>query len=94
MEMPQLQALWSEVKKKRDDVVFLCVNIGDQASVINEYWEKEGFDLRAVRQDGSAVSNAFGVQAYPTNYLIGADGKVAWRAVGYDEEAIRAFLKL
>ena len=90
--MPQLQSLWSEVNKERDDVVFLCVNIGDEKDVIQKWWGEDGFTLKAMRQDGSAVSNAFGVQYYPTNYLIGPDGKVAWRAVGYDEGAIRKYL--
>lgn len=90
--MPQLQALWSEVKEKRDDVVFLCVNIGDSKEVIQEYWGGENFTLKAVQQEGDDASSAFGVVAYPTNYLIGADGKVAWRAVGYDEAAIREYL--
>ena len=47
-----------------------------------------------MRQEGSTVSDAFGVQYYPTNYMIGADGKIVWRAVGYDEAAIREYLEL
>jgi len=92
--MPQLQTLWSEVQEKRDDVVFLCVNIGDEKDVIQGWWDEAKFTLNAVRQEGSVVSDAFGVQLYPTNYLIGADGKIAWRAVGYDEAAIRKYLEL
>jgi hypothetical protein len=29
------------------------------------------------------------VQAYPTNYLVGPDGKVLWRGVGFNEKALR-----
>jgi hypothetical protein len=92
--MPHLQSLWSEVQEKRNDVVFLCVNIGDEKDVIQGWWKDAKFTLNAVRQEGSAVSDAFSVQYYPTNYLIGADGKVAYRAVGYDEAAIRKLLEL
>ncbi len=91
--MPELQDLWSEVSEQRDDVVFLCVNIGDEKDVINEWWEKDGFTMAAVRQDGSAVSEAFGVMAYPTNYVIGPDGKVAYRDVGWDEAAVKKLIK-
>ena len=35
------------------------------------------------------LGKAYGVQAYPTNYLIGADGKILWRSVGFDEPALR-----
>ena len=92
--MPQLQNLWSEVQEKRDDVVFLCVNIGDEKEVIQKWWKEDGFTLQAMRQDGNAISSAFGVQYYPTNYLIGADGTITWRSVGYDEAAIREYLEL
>ena len=39
------------------------------------------------------VAKHYGVMAYPTNYLVGADGKVLWRAVGFDEEGLKAALK-
>jgi hypothetical protein len=39
------------------------------------------------------LGKAYGVQAYPTNYLVGADGKILWRAVGFDETALRNALE-
>ena len=39
------------------------------------------------------MSTAFGVVAYPTNYLIGPDGKIVFRATGFDETALRAALE-
>lgn len=72
----------------------MSVNIGDEKSVILDYWREKGFTMRPVRQHDDAVSAAFGVQYYPTNYLIGPDGKVQWRAVGWDEKALRAALNL
>jgi len=38
------------------------------------------------------LGKAYGVKAYPTNYLIGADGKVLWRGVGFNEGALRGAL--
>lgn len=90
--MPHLQDLWSEISQKRNDVAILCVNIGDDAEVINQYWKDNEFTLTAVQQSGGEVSEAFGVMAYPTNYVIGKDGKVVWRGVGYDAASIRKFL--
>ncbi len=34
----------------------------------------------------------YGVQAYPTNYIVGADGTVVYRSVGFDEAGLRAAL--
>jgi len=73
-------------------VLFLNVNIGDEKSVIEQYWADKAFTMRPVRQKGDAVSTAFGVQYYPTNYLIGPDGKILWRGVGWNEAALRAAL--
>lgn len=76
----------------RKDVVFLSVDLGDDKAVIAKYWMEMGFTMKPVMQKGETVSAAFGVQYYPTNYLIGPDGKVLWRAVGWDEAALRAAL--
>lgn len=75
-------------------MVFLCVNIGDEKSVIEKYWKEKSFTMRAVRQSQSEVSDAFQVMAYPTNYLIGPDGKIQWRSVGWNEAALRGALGL
>jgi len=90
--MPHLQDLWSEVSQSRKDVLFVCVNNGDPKSVIQKWWDDASFTMRAVRQKEGAASKAFGVQAYPTNYVVGPDGKVLYRAVGFEPDAIRAAL--
>jgi hypothetical protein len=71
----------------------VAVNFGDQAETIAAYFAKEKLALTPARQEKGEVSEAFGVRTYPTTYLIGADGKVAWRMVGLDEEALRAALE-
>ncbi len=90
--MPELQDLWSEISKNRDDVLFLCVNIGDAKEVIAQWWQEDGFTMQAVRQEDDEISEAFGVQAYPTNYVLGPDGKVVYRGVGWDAKAVREAL--
>jgi hypothetical protein len=88
--MPHLSDLWSGISSRRDDVVFLAVNIGDSRDTIADWWRAEGFRHRAVRQDEDEVSAAFGVRMYPTNIVVGPDGRVLYAATGYDEPAIRA----
>ena len=90
--MPHLQDLWSEISKQRDDVAFLAVNINDPKDRIAKWWADEGFTLPAMRQQKDEVSQAFKVKAYPTNYVIGPDGKVLYRSVGYFESQIEAAL--
>jgi len=91
-EMPHLSDLWSEISTQRDDVTFLSVNHGDSKQLIGDYWSEGGFLHPAVRQEGSDVSRAFGVIAYPVNFVIGPDGDILYGSAGWDEPAIREAL--
>jgi len=48
--------------------------------------------MTPLQQEGDEVSREFGVQTDPTIYLLDANGKVAWRMVGFDEAAFRTVL--
>jgi hypothetical protein len=93
--MPHLSDLWSEVsqgsegREARKDVEFLAVNFSDTPEVVRAWWKEGGFKLRPVLQHEGDVSEAFGVHAYPTNYVIGPDGKVVWAGIGYEPAMIR-----
>ena len=40
-----------------------------------------------------ALAKSYGVEAYPTNYLVDADGKVVFRSVGFNEAGLKAALE-
>lgn len=79
-------------KELGDDVVFLCVNKGDSPEVIRRYWKSNRFGMRAVRQQGNEVSDAFGVIGYPVHYVIGPDGEIRYRGTKSDKETLRKAL--
>jgi thiol-disulfide isomerase/thioredoxin len=89
--LPHLERLFKEYGKR--GVAGVTVNFGDKAETIRAYFEKEKFTMTPVRQQKDEVSRRFGVRAYPTNYVIDAEGKVAWRAVGFDEAGLRSALE-
>ena len=70
----------------------LAVDYGDKPETVAAYFKKERFALTPLIQDGNEVSGEFGVQTYPTTYLLDSDRKVAWRMVGFDEAAFRSVL--
>ena len=41
---------------------------------------------------GDSVFAKYGVQAFPTNYLLDSSGKIVFRSVGFDEAGIRKAL--
>jgi hypothetical protein len=71
------------------------VNPGiDDSKAIVEYWKQGKFSFDTIATpESDAVIAKFGVDTFPTNYLIGKDGKILWRGVGFDSNAILAELK-
>jgi hypothetical protein len=74
---------------------YISVNYGDDKATINKY-VKEGKFTFPIGMNGKGkndVSELYGVQAYPTNYLISPDGKVVASFVGFDEAGMKAALR-
>lgn len=76
----------------------IAVNNGDPKDRINQY-VKDGSFTFPIAMGGPrnskdyAVFENYGVQAYPTNYVLDSKGKVVYRDLGFDEKAIRAALE-
>ena len=73
--------------------VFLAVNLGDSAEGIRAYFNEQKFTFKPVRQKRSEISKAFGVRAYPTNYIVAPDGTIAEGALDLNDEDIREALE-
>ena len=74
------------------------MNGSDDLPTIKKYVSENNFTFRIglAEQKGAVtydIAELYGVQAYPTNYLIGPTGKVLFRSVGFDEEGLRAAMK-
>jgi thioredoxin-related protein len=88
--------MYEELKDKGMGLV--AVNGFDSDAVINKYIEEKKFTFQvgmADKKEGGAtydVALKYGVSAYPTNYLVDSSGKVIWRGIGFNEEAIRKAL--
>ena len=87
--MPHLNRLLEEFKAKGLDII--TVNSGDSAETIARFWQERRLSLRVAMQ-GTKVAATYQVQAIPTNYVIGSDGKILARFEGFDEQGIRAAL--
>ena len=76
----------------------IAMNGTDEKDVIQKYVTENNFTFRIgmAKVKGAKsydVAEQYGVMAYPTNYLVGPDGKVLWSAVGFDEEGLKTALK-
>ncbi len=62
---------------KDKNVVVLAINLQDSKDQIRKYFEENKFTFTPLMQKSDEISKAYGVSAYPTNYLVGPDGKIA-----------------
>jgi peroxiredoxin len=88
-ELPHLSKMQSELSDK--GVLVVSVNGGDSQETILKFWQQAGVHLTGVMDHGK-IAAAYGVQAIPTNYVIGQDGKIIGAYEGFDEEGIRQSL--
>jgi outer membrane lipoprotein-sorting protein/peroxiredoxin len=93
VELPRLQKLYEELGPKGLEVA--AINHGDPEPLVRDFARQHGVKFRLAlggKSETSVVGKAYRVEAYPTNYLIGADGKIAWHGTGFDEPEVRAAL--
>jgi hypothetical protein len=73
------------------------VNASDSKDTINKYVEENKFTfligMEAGEETKPDVSQQYGVQAYPTNYVLDGNGNVVFRTTGFDEAGIRKALE-
>lgn len=91
-----MQKIYDELKDKGLELI--AINGFDNKDVINNYVKENKFSFGIVMAGGDSgqsydVGKFYGVQAYPTNYVLDPEGKVVWRGVGFNEAEIRAALE-
>ena len=87
--MPHLNKMLAELKSKGFDII--TVNSGDDSKTVQKFWKEQRLTMRAAYK-GDAIAEKYHVQAIPTNYVIGNDGKILANFEGFDEDGIRKAL--
>ncbi len=88
-----MNALYEKLKDQGLNVI--AINGFEPKETILKY-VKEGkfaFPMAMNGKDANDVAKAYGVQAYPTNYVLDPTGKIVARFTGYNEEGIKKALK-
>lgn len=82
-EMPSMERAWQQLKDK--DVMFLGVNVGEDADTIFEFTGTYPISFPVPMDIDGEVSKLYPLQGLPTTYVIDPEGRVAFRAVGSRE---------
>ena len=90
-ELPRLQKLYARHYRDDPEVVFYLVDVGDGVdtrSKAREFLKKHGITLpSAFDAQGKLMDDLHLPSELPTRVVIGADGKVSYRAIGYGSYA-------
>lgn len=92
-EMPLFVKLYKELKSQGLELI--SVDDGDDAkTILRDAKEVSSTYLLAMNgKDKMNLLDLYGVDAFPTNYILDANGKIITTIVGFDEDALRAALK-
>ena len=79
--MPEIQALYEKYGENEEDLVVLGVatpNLGQEGSAedIAAFLEDQGYTFPTVMDETGFISAMYGISAYPTTFMIDADGNV------------------
>ena len=85
MELPRLQPLYGTYKDQGFNVV--VVDGKRQTDLATKFIEKHGLTYTALENgedDAEVVKNVFGVQSFPTSFLIDREGRVMYSHLGFE----------
>jgi peroxiredoxin len=90
-EMPHLQ---KDVFEKFKDKNFVMVAIGREHkdAELKEFRKKHEFTIPIAADPERKIYGRFATQYIPRNYVIAADGKIAFQSVGYNEPEFKNML--
>lgn len=80
-ERAALEALYR--KYKRDGLVILAVNMGEDQEQVSAYVARHGLSFPHLMDPGAKAEEAFGIQATPTNFLVDRRGHLIAGGMGY-----------
>ncbi len=75
-EMPDFNKLDKELSEAGDAEI-LAVNVQEPYDTVNDYITKNGIDLKVILdEDGAISSGIFGINSYPTTFVVNKDGSL------------------
>ena len=90
-ELPQMQQLWATHKNNKN-LVILVIGREHSQSEITAFKSKKGFDLPMYPDEKRQVYSLFATQYIPRNYLIDAQGNIAYTSVGFGQDEFNKML--
>lgn len=80
-EMPDIQKMYEDYGKNTKDLIVLGVagtNVGNETDPkgVSEFLNQNSYSYPVVMDEGGSLASKYGVRAFPTTFMINADGNV------------------
>jgi peroxiredoxin len=79
-EMPSMETLYQRFKGQGLEV--LAVDCQEEAGDVSAFMRRNKLSFPAALDESGGVSGSYGIEAIPTTYVIGRDGKILLKVVG------------
>lgn len=74
-EMPDLNSLNKDLQKDNEAVI-LAVNVQEPIDKVKNYLKSNNIDLKVLLDSDGTISQNYGVEGYPTTFVINKDGSL------------------
>ncbi len=79
-ELPSLNRAWAKVKDQ--GVKMIAINIGEDPTAVFSFIQQYPIDFRVLLDPESDELNNWQMKGLPTTYILNAEGKVVYQAIG------------
>lgn len=79
-EMPSMQRAWEQLQV--EGVMMLAVNVGESADTVFQFTANYPVDFPLLLDLDSAVLGQWPVRGLPATFVVDAQGRIAYRAIG------------
>ena len=89
-EMPSMERAW-RIMKKEGGMVMIAINVGEDEDAIFQFTAEHPVTFPILLDRDSSVVSAWAVRGLPTTYVVDAEGRIVYRAIGgreWDDPAL------
>lgn len=79
-ELPSMNRAWKELEK--ENIAMVAVNVGEDVDTVFEFTGDYPIDFDLLLDQDGSVTNRWPVKGVPTTFVIDAEGRLVYQAVG------------
>ena len=83
----------AQMQRTYGDKIHILAVSSEEKDLLKKFLATNSLPLDFVRDPLALTTEHFGVSAYPTTFVIGKDGKIAWKSLGMNEAGLETALR-